>query len=103
LTGTIFACHRRAVYKGFHSYLRDLLKIGGQRRKLMKKKGGKKELLKLIRTGLRLKTKPPKQEKPATVYNRKSKHKRTIDASSFYLPEFTVPVGCGKTGRRLLP
>ena len=47
----------------------------------------KKELLKLIRTGVRLDTKPPKTETPKTVYSRKAKHKRRFsdDTSFFYL------------------
>ena len=48
----------------------------------------KKELVKLIRTGVRLDTKPPKTETPKTVYSRKAKHKKRFsnDASFFCLP-----------------
>ena len=45
-----------------------------------------KELVKLIRTGVRLDTKAPKAETPKTVYSRKAKHRRRIsdDTSFFY-------------------
>lgn len=46
-----------------------------------------KELVKLIRTGVRLDTKAPKTETPKTVYSRKAKHRRRFsdDTSFFYL------------------
>ena len=47
----------------------------------MNRKKKEKEILKLIRTGVRLKTPPPKKETPETVYSRKIKHKRRPDAS----------------------
>lgn len=49
------------------------------------KNSEKKEVLKFIRTGLRLKVKPPKQETPKTVYSRKKQKRRSDDDSSFVL------------------
>ncbi len=49
----------------------------------MKKLSEKKELLKLIRGSRRLVVKPPKSEVPKNLYNRKSKHKRSLNGSSF--------------------
>jgi hypothetical protein len=46
-----------------------------------------KDLLKQIKAGLRLTTKPPKTETPKNVYTRKVKHKKgryTDDTSFFY-------------------
>ncbi len=51
----------------------------------MEKKDEKRKLLKFIRSGIRLKTKPPKQEIPKTVYNRKKQKRRSNDDSSFVL------------------
>jgi len=51
----------------------------------MKKHDSDKKLLKSIRSGIRLKTKAPKRETPKTVYNRKDKHKRRFDTSSYHL------------------
>ncbi|MBN1499319.1 MAG: hypothetical protein JW982_04160 [Spirochaetes bacterium] len=39
------------------------------------KKPSKKEILKKIRTGVRLNVKPPKKETPKNIYCRKSKYK----------------------------
>ena len=46
-----------------------------------------KELVKLIRTGVRLDTRAPKAETPKTVYSRKAKYKGRFsdDTSFFYL------------------
>ncbi|HPI88305.1 MAG TPA: hypothetical protein PK859_03275 [Spirochaetota bacterium] len=43
----------------------------------------KEELLKALRHGRRLNTKPPKKEVPKSVYTRKAKHKRKFDESSY--------------------
>ena len=51
----------------------------------MNKNTREHDLIRLIRSGKRLKTKPPKRETPKTVYSRKSKHKRRMDDSSFFL------------------
>ncbi len=45
----------------------------------MKKHDENKELIKKIRTGIRLKTKAPKVEKTGKTYNRKGKHKNNLD------------------------
>ena len=51
----------------------------------MKKDRDTRELLAMIRTGMRLKTKPPKRETPKSVYNRREKHRRRWnDTSSFF-------------------
>ena len=50
----------------------------------MKKDGNNKELLKELRSGMRLKTKAPKRETPKTVYNRKRKHKGRFDTSPYH-------------------
>ncbi len=52
----------------------------------MKKDRDTRELLAMIRTGMRLKTKPPKRETPKSVYNRREKHRRRWNdtSSSFY-------------------
>ncbi len=47
----------------------------------------KADLLKTVRCGRRLKTKPPKTQTPKNVYNRKTKHKRGSEDSSFFLAE----------------
>lgn len=46
----------------------------------------KKEIVKHIRKGMRLKGKPPKVETPKSVYTRKEKHRRRSndDPSFFY-------------------
>jgi hypothetical protein len=51
----------------------------------MKKKDEKRDLLKFIRSGIRLKTKPPKQETPKTVYNRRKQKRSLNEDSSFVL------------------
>ncbi len=53
----------------------------------MKKSNRRKEQLKRVRSGLRLKTKAPRVETPKNVYSRKTKHKRRHDhdSSFFYL------------------
>ncbi len=56
----------------------------------MGKKDEKRKLLKFIRSGLRLKTKPPKQETPKTVYNRKKQKRRSNYDSSFVLKNLFV-------------
>lgn len=48
------------------------------------KKRDTKDLLHQIRTGVRLATPPPKREVPKNVYNRKDKHKRRPEASSYH-------------------
>ena len=51
-----------------------------------------KELVKLIRSGVRLDTKAPRVEKPKSVYCRKAKHKRRIsDESSSFLSVLSHP------------
>ncbi|MDA3901793.1 MAG: hypothetical protein PF637_14880 [Spirochaetes bacterium] len=51
----------------------------------MKEKITQKELLKMMRSGVRLKTPPPKTETPKNVYTRKTKHKRRFrNDSSFF-------------------
>jgi len=42
----------------------------------------KKQFLKLIKKGIRLKLKPPKVETPKTVYSRKNKDGRKFDYDS---------------------
>jgi hypothetical protein len=62
------------------------LHIGSAQEVRMKTKR-KKELLSLIRHGVRLDTKPPKVEEPKSVYKRKDKHRRRIsNESSFLFP-----------------
>ncbi len=75
----------------------------------MKKRKEQRDLLKNIRKGIRLKTKAPRVETPASVYSRKDKHKRRIaDDSSFFIPclilkrVITQSVR-GKTSQQLLP
>ncbi len=52
----------------------------------MKKTDTRNEQLKRVRSGIRLKTKPPRVETPKSVYTRKTKHKRRHDNdSSFFL------------------
>ncbi len=52
----------------------------------MAKNNSKLELLKLIRSGIRLKTKPPKVETPKSAYSRKKKYKRSYNEdSSFFI------------------
>lgn len=46
----------------------------------------KSDLLRLIRSGVRLKTKPPKRETPKNVYRRRDKHRRRFDKDpSFFI------------------
>jgi len=52
----------------------------------MKRKVTQKEMLSMMRSGVRLKTPPPKTETPKTVYTRKTKHKRRFrNDSSFFI------------------
>ncbi len=46
----------------------------------------KKDILKEVRVGVRLKTKPPKAERPAKAYNRKTKHKGRTEDLPFFMP-----------------
>ena len=47
----------------------------------------KNDVLKRIRTGVRLKVKPPKTEIPKNTYSRKEKHRRNYsDGFSFFYP-----------------
>lgn len=48
----------------------------------MKKDRDTRELLAMVRAGLRLKTKPPKKETPKSVYNRREKHRRRWNDTS---------------------
>lgn len=48
----------------------------------MKKDRDTRELLAMVRAGLRLKTKPPKRETPKSVYNRREKHRRRWNDTS---------------------
>lgn len=48
----------------------------------MSKKATKKDLLKTVRSGVRLHSKPPAIEKPKSVYNRKQKHKGRFSEDS---------------------
>jgi hypothetical protein len=66
-----------------HSRTKQRLLIITQEARMEKTK---KELLKLIRTGIRLNTKAPKTETPKTVYSRKAKFKRRFsDDTSFFI------------------
>jgi len=53
------------------------------------KKRDTKDLLRQIRTGVRLTTPPPKREVPKTTYSRKDKHKRRFETSSYFFIMFT--------------
>ncbi len=55
---------------------------------MKKKRTGKKNILKTIRTGIRLDTPPPKVITPETVYNRKKKKPVEVDGLYFarYMP-----------------
>jgi hypothetical protein len=56
----------------------------------MKKNDGRKEILKMIHSGLRLNTPAPKRETPKKAYTRKSKHKRRFDTSSYFFPRMDL-------------
>ncbi len=56
----------------------------------MKNKNSQREKLSQIRSGVRLKTKPPKRETPATVYSRKEKHKRRFNTSSYSFADMNI-------------
>jgi len=51
-----------------------------------------KDLLRTIRSGVRLATPPPKRETPKNVYNRKTKYKRRFETSSCFFRYSTTAV-----------
>lgn len=69
------------------------------------KKSDTKDLLRQIRSGIRLATPPPKRETPKNVYSRKSKHKRRFETPSFFyrIDYFSGTFSNKRTGRLGLP